>query len=170
MIDSDSKASTTLVSHLGPFHLEPTPLDNTETPRRRMGGQKRGGNSVEWSRLEMTAKEAEERSERRPTERSKLPLSSPLLPLRKERGTALLLEKKFRLPVKSLRCYERRALSLCRLETTVTRLRKLVSKVFVLSCKKGRRGSMDDGWGEGDIKLRREFRILEDLERGKRWV
>lgn len=126
MIDSDSKASTTLVSHLSPFHL--IPLDNTETPCRRRGGQKRGGNSVEWSRLEMTAKEAEERSERRPTERSKLPLSSPLLPLRKERGTALLLEKKFRLPVKSLRCYERRALSLCRLETTVTRLRKLVKK------------------------------------------
>lgn len=162
MIDSDSKASTTLVSHLSPFHLEPTPLDNTETPRRRRGGQKRGGNSVEWSRLEMTAKEAEERSERRPTERSKLPLSSPLLPLRKERGTALLLEKKFRLPVKSLRCYERRALSLCWLEN----YRHSVTK----TCKKGRRGSMDDGWGEGDIKLRREFRILEDLERGKRWV
>lgn len=160
MIDSDSKASTTLVSHLSPFHLEPTPLDNTETPRRRRGGQKRGGNSVEWSRLEMTAKEAEERSERRPTERSKLPLSSP--PLKKRERNGFATREKVSTPCEIPALLWEEGLIFVPAGNYCHSVTK--------TCKKGRRGSMDDGWGEGDIKLRREFRILEDLERGKRWV
>lgn len=48
---------------------------------------------------------------------------------------------------------------MCRLETAVTRLRKLMSKVFALSCKKGVVVRWaGEGRGRG-IKLRREFRI-----------
>lgn len=53
-----------------------------------------------------------------------------------------------------------------RLETTVTRLRKLMSKVFVLSCKKASRfdGQVRRG---GEVEANR-ISNMEDLERGER--
>lgn len=89
-----------------PFQLVPTPLDNTETPCRGRGGQKLGGNSNDlgwrwWRRRRRKGPNGP------PKDRNfHSPFLSPPLLKKRERDRALLAEKKFQLPVKSLRCYE----------------------------------------------------------------